>query len=222
MVIQPLKWLLKEVGRLKVFLRNKKDPITKFICALLHIQSASLRSIVKVFSIVEDFSHESVRKWALKIAPLLPKPTKKHRDTVAIDETEIKIRGKWVYLWTAVDFATKEVLATMITWQRNMLFAKAFALQMLKACTNKPFVAVDGATWYPCALTKLGLKWKRVKGGVRNCVEQWYAVFKRRTKVFNNCFPCRKAGREFLVAGRFVDAFVGLYNLQLKQGVRSA
>jgi len=220
--MKPLKWLLKEVWRLKIFLRNKKSMTTKIVCALLHIQSTSLRSIVKVFSIVENFSHESVRKWALKIAPLLPKPTKKHRQIVAIDETEIKIAGKWAYLWTAVDFATKEVLATMISWTRNILLARAFAFQMLKACKNKPFVAVDGGVWFPSALTRLGFKWKRVEGGVRNCVEQWYAIFKRRTKVFNNHFPVWKVGIEFHVVGRFVDAFVGLYNLQLRKEVRSA
>ena len=55
-----------------------------------------------------EFSHESVRSWILRFTPLLITELRKKRHGKAgiswyVDETYIKVKGKWTYLYRAID-----------------------------------------------------------------------------------------------------------------------
>ena len=51
--------------------------------------------------------HSTINRWVVKYAPLLVEPAKNHEPKVGIswrlDETYIKVRGQWKYLYRAVD-----------------------------------------------------------------------------------------------------------------------
>ena len=51
--------------------------------------------------------HSTVNRWAIRFLPLLEKVFRKHKRPVGIswrmDETYIKVQGKWKYLYRAVD-----------------------------------------------------------------------------------------------------------------------
>jgi transposase-like protein len=54
------------------------------------------------------FSHEAIRDWEAKLAPLLTDALRKHRKGKAgrswyVDETYIKVAGQWQYLYRAID-----------------------------------------------------------------------------------------------------------------------
>jgi putative transposase len=69
----------------------------------------SLRDLAEMFrqrSIV--FSHEAVRDWEMKLAPLLTEALRqKRRGAVGsswyVDETYINVQGQWRYLYRAID-----------------------------------------------------------------------------------------------------------------------
>lgn len=109
---------------------------------------------------------------------------------VAIDETKTKIEEEQVFVWSAVDIETGEIIHTSATRGRSNLDTLKFLQEMLQKCKNKPtIVKVDRGPWYPWALERLGLKYEQETFGERNRVENRFNVLKRRTKRFWNRFP---------------------------------
>jgi len=51
--------------------------------------------------------HSTLHRWVIRLVPLLDKAFRRHKRTVGrrwrMDETYIKIKGKWKYLYRAVD-----------------------------------------------------------------------------------------------------------------------
>jgi transposase, IS6 family len=85
----------------------------------------------------------------LKFSPELTKQTEKHlrRASVVshVDETYIRVGGKWRYLWRAVD-ANGQMVDFRLTAHRDAKVAKAFLnkaiervrlRQPIKICTDK-------------------------------------------------------------------------------------
>ncbi|BFG81072.1 hypothetical protein PTKU46_91060 [Paraburkholderia terrae] len=60
-----------------------------------------------------SFDHSTVHRWALKLLPVLEKAFRRHKRPVGkswrVDETYIKVKGKWKYLYRAVDKAGNTV-----------------------------------------------------------------------------------------------------------------
>ena len=50
--------------------------------------------------------HSSINRWAIRLLPLIEKMTRKHKRPVGrswrMDETYIKVKGTWKYLYRAV------------------------------------------------------------------------------------------------------------------------
>ena len=57
--------------------------------------------------------HSTVHRWAMKLLPVLEKTFRRHKRTVGkswrMDETYIKVKGQWKYLYRAVDKAGNTV-----------------------------------------------------------------------------------------------------------------
>ncbi|WP_429551168.1 IS6 family transposase [Paraburkholderia sp. MM5477-R1] len=60
-----------------------------------------------------EVDHSSVHRWVIKLVPLFEKAFRKHKRPVGkswrMDETYVKVRGQWKYLYRAVDKAGKTV-----------------------------------------------------------------------------------------------------------------
>jgi putative transposase len=60
-----------------------------------------------------EVDHSTVHRWVIKIVPLFEKAFRKHKRRVGrswrMDETYIKVRGEWKYLYRAVDKDGKTV-----------------------------------------------------------------------------------------------------------------
>jgi transposase-like protein len=57
--------------------------------------------------------HSSINRWAIHFLPLIEKMARKHRLPVSrswrMDETYIKVKGVWTYLYRTVDKLGKTV-----------------------------------------------------------------------------------------------------------------
>jgi putative transposase len=79
------------------------------------------------------FSYEAVRDWGAKLAPLLANELRRrrHRKGSAcrrrwhVDETYLKIRGRWAYLYRAIG-RDGRLVDTMLSEHRDMAAAQAF------------------------------------------------------------------------------------------------
>jgi hypothetical protein len=104
-----------------------------------------------------DVDHSTLNRWVLAYAPLLEKRLrffrKPHCGSIRIDETYVKIRGQWRYLYRAIDKHGNPV-DFLLTAKRDLDAAKRFFRKMLK---DQPLLApdrigTDGAKTFPAAI----------------------------------------------------------------------
>jgi len=125
---------------------------------LFHVVGLSLRDVSDRYC-VTNASRESVRRWFHKFSKIFS-VGKKFRNTIAVDETVVKMHGLRAYVWSAVDVDSGEILAIYASRSRNMLIALKFLRIVMGRCINKPLIVVDRGPWYRWALERLGLKYK--------------------------------------------------------------
>jgi putative transposase len=110
---------------------------------------------------------------------------------IAVDETKLRVKKSYVYIWSAVDVDSKELLALEASYGRSSLNALSFLKKALKMCTNKPLVLVDKGPWYRWAFERLGLEYRHERFGMRNRVERFFRYLKERTVVFHHKLSAR-------------------------------
>ena len=92
-----------------------------------------------------EVSHEAIRLWTLKFGTEYARSLRRRRgrcgDTWHLDEIFLKINGKQVYLWRAVD-QEGEVLDILVQKRRNAKAAKRFFRTLLKGQRYVPRVIV--------------------------------------------------------------------------------
>ena len=155
---------------------------------MLYHRGLSYRDTSKILGVIQPSSYEVVHYWYKQFQELFAIGPKERR-AIAIDETKVKRCNKQVFLWTAVDVDSKEVVGIYISGTRSGLDTYSFLKYVLRFCTNKPLVIGDKAPWYKWALKRLGLEYKHETFGDRNAVEQWCSPFKHRVKRFWKRFP---------------------------------
>jgi len=102
-------------------------------------------------------THETVRAWEERLAPLLTERLKPRRRGKAgrtwhVDETSVKGEGRWCYLYQASD-SDGNLVETMLSTTRDMEAAKRFFAGALKAVGQTPEkVTTDGHDAYPRAV----------------------------------------------------------------------
>ncbi len=106
------------------------------------------------------FSHEAVRAWEAKLAPVLAGELRRRRSGKGgagrrhwhVDETYLKVRGRWCYLYRAID-RNGDLVDTMLSEHRDMAAARAF-FRSAKAATGATpeRVTTDGHGSYPRAI----------------------------------------------------------------------
>src|SRR5579862_4709065 len=103
----------------------------------------SLRDLVEMFAARGyAFTHETVREWEARFAPLLSAQLKAKRrgqtgQSWYVDETYVKIKGHWHYLYRAID-RDGNLVDTMLNARRDMAAAKAFFKQAVQTVGHKP------------------------------------------------------------------------------------
>lgn len=104
--------------------------------------------------------HSTINRWVLKYAPELDKRVRAHllptNDSWKVDETYIQIKGKWKYLYRAVD-SQGNTLDFMLSAKRDGKAAARFFRKVLKAnhVTQPRVINVDKNAAYPVAIDTL-------------------------------------------------------------------
>src|SRR4051812_46882310 len=146
--------------------RSKADFKGRHFEAVLIVQAVSwyLRYPLSYRDIEELFlergvavDHSTLNRWVLAYAPLIEKRLRPFRQphcgSVRIDETYIRIRGQWRYLYRAIDKHGTPV-DFLLTANRDRDAAKRF---FRKALQDQPLlspdrIGTDGAGTYPPAI----------------------------------------------------------------------
>ena len=153
-----------------------------------------------------EISREAVRNWETKLLPIMGEELRKWRhgkrrgpgSSWYVDETYLKVRGKWAYLYRAVD-RDGNLIDAMLSGHRDMVAAKAF-FRSAKATTGfRPDrVTTDGHVSYPKAIrTVLGRTVRhRTNAYLNNRLEQDHRGIKGRIRCMRG-FKSDQAAERF-------------------------
>src|SRR5450631_2995597 len=117
-------------------------------------------------------SYETVRRWVNHFGPMIAADLRKRRSkphtTWHLDEVYLKIDGRMVYLWRAVD-AEGEVLDVLVQSRRNKRAALKLMRKLLKKYGFVPDKLVtDDLRSYAAAAGHLGIVKRHERGRWRN------------------------------------------------------
>ena len=119
-----------------------------------------------------DISHETVRCWVLKFGPVIARRLRRCRPRPSnrwhLDEMVVRIAGKQMYLWRAVDHEG-EVLDMLVQRRRDTRAALRLMRKLLKKQGFAPKLLVtDKLRSYACAFRRLRLNCPHDQGLRKN------------------------------------------------------
>ena len=134
--------------------------------------------------------HSTVSRWAIRFLPLLEKTFRKYKRPVGgswrMDETYIKVKGVWKYLYRAVDRDGKTI-DFLLTAKRDKAAAKRFFDKAMQANSVPEKVTMDKSGANKAAIDEINanrekpMVVRQVKY-LNNIVEQDHRAMKRITK----------------------------------------
>ena len=138
-----------------------------------------------------EVDHTTIMRWVNQYSPEINKRIRKYlnktNDSWRVDETYVKVKEKWCYLYRAVD-SNGDTIDFMLSKKRDKKAARKFFKKALKSLHNKTprVINVDKNIAYPPAIDKLKehnklpekTELRRVKY-LNNVVEQDHQAIKR-------------------------------------------
>ena len=136
--------------------------------------------------------HSTLHRWVIRLVPLLDKVFRRNKRAVGrrwrMDETYIKIKGQWKYLYRAVDTAGQTV-DFLLTAKRDAAAALRFFRKAIRHHGEPEVVTIDKSFANTVALTTLNANKPeeeritiRQSKYLNNLVEQEHRNIKRRSR----------------------------------------
>lgn len=172
--------------------------------------SLSLRNLEEMMaerSIAVD--HSTLHRWVIRLEPLLDKVFRRHKRPVVrrwrMDETYIKIKGQWKYLYRAVDTAG-QTIDLLLTAKRDTAAALRFFRKAIRRHGEPEVVTIDKSGTNTAALTTLNADKQdeetmtvRQNQYLNNLIDQDHRNIKRRIRLMLGFKSFRRA--QTLLAG---------------------
>ena len=167
------------------------------------------------------FTHEAVRDWEAKLAPLLSDVLRKRRHGAVgqswyVDETSIKVQGQWCDLYRAID-RNGHLIDARLSDTRDLAAAEVFFRSAWTVTGVAPDrITTDGHNAYPRAIRQVFGNWvvHRTNCYLNNHLEQNHRGIKPRYRPMGGF----KQGH---TAARFCPAFDEVRALLCPQSQRN-
>ena len=102
--------------------------------------------------------HSTLHRWVIRLVPLLDKAFRRHKRSVGrrwrMDETYIKVKGQWKYLYRAVD-TSGQTIDFLLTAKRDAAAALRFFRKAIRHHGEPEVVTIDKSGANTAALTTL-------------------------------------------------------------------
>ena len=171
--------------------------------------------------------HVTVWRWVQRYAPEIQRRLRTRlrptNDSWRVDETYIRVKGKWVYLYRAVD-STGATIEFLLSAKRDAAAAERFLAKALGG-ENHPaprVINTDEHAGYPPAIVRLKAEgvlvehcWHRPVQYLNNVLEQDHRAIKRRVRASQNF-------RSFWGAWRTIAGYEAMHMIRKGQACRSA
>ncbi|MGJ0580438.1 IS6 family transposase [Xenorhabdus bovienii] len=153
--------------------------------------------------------HSTLHRWLIRLVPLLDKAFRRHKRSVGRrwrrDETYIKVKGQWKYLYRAVD-STGQTIDFLLTAKRDAAAALRFFRKAIRHHSEPERVTIDKSGANTAALATLNADKPeeenitlRQSKYLNNLVEQDHRNIKRRIRQMLGFKSFRRA--QTLLAG---------------------
>ncbi|RWS38106.1 IS6 family transposase [Bacillus mycoides] len=191
----------------------------------------SFRNVVEMMEERDlRMAHTTIMRWVHQYGPELDERVRRHlkttNDSWRVDETYIKVKGQWMYLYRAVD-SEGNTIDFHLSETRDTKAAKRFFKKALRSFhVSKPrVITVDKNPAYPIAIEQLK-KEKSIPDGMQlrqqkylnNIVEQDHRFIKKRVRSMLGLKSLRTA--TLILSG--IEAMHMMKKGQLHQRVKSA
>src|SRR6266849_7624397 len=134
--------------------------------------------------------HSTINRWVVKYSPQLEEVFQSHKRPIwtswRLDETYIKIKGQWYYLYRAVD-KSGQTIDFLLTEQRDEQAAKRFLTKAIRRHGVPEKITIDGSAANEAAIKSYNeehgtaIAIRKVKY-LNNIVEQDHRGVKRITR----------------------------------------
>jgi len=147
-----------------------------------------------------DVSYETVRSWVVKFGPIIARRLRRCRprpsDRWHLDEMVVRIAGKRMYLWRAVDHEG-EILDVLVQRRRDRRAAIKLMRKLLRKQGFAPkMVVTDKLRSYGSAFHQIGLACHHEQGlRKNNRAENSHQVVRRRERKMQRFKSARSAQR---------------------------
>ena len=95
-----------------------------------------------------EVDHATIHRWTVHYAPLLLEQFNRRKRAVSrkwhVDETYVKVRGRWMYLYRAID-SSGDTVEFRFSERRNLAAAKRFLRNALKRHGRPEKIVIDGS-----------------------------------------------------------------------------
>jgi transposase-like protein len=136
--------------------------------------------------------HSTLYRWVIRLTPLLDKAFRRHKRAPGgrwrMDETYIKVKGQWKYLYRAVD-SSGQTIDFLLTAKRDTAAALRFFRKAIRHHGEPEVVTIDKSGANTAALTTLNADKSsdetitvRQQKYLNNLVEQDHRNIKRRIR----------------------------------------
>jgi transposase-like protein len=92
--------------------------------------------------------HATIHRWVIRYSPELLERFNRHKRAVTgkwhVDETYIKVRGRWIYLYRAID-SNGDTVEFWFSERRNLIAAKRFLRKAPKQHGRPEMIVIDGS-----------------------------------------------------------------------------
>ena len=143
-----------------------------------------------------DVSYETVRRWVLKFGPLIARKLRQGRPRPSerwhLDEMVVRIAGKRMYLWRAVDHEG-EVLDMLVQRRRDTQALRLMRKLLKKQGFAPKLLVTDKLGSYGSAFRKLGLDERGLRKN--NRAENSHQIVRRRERKMQRFKSSRSAQR---------------------------
>ncbi len=134
--------------------------------------------------------HATIQRWVIEYTPDLEKSFHRKKHSIGkswrLDETYIKVKGKWTYYYRAVD-KQGNTIDFYLSERRNKTAAKRFLAKAIKRNSKPSIINIDKSGANTAGIIRYNkLKRKRIK--IRRCkylnniIEQDHRFIKRMTR----------------------------------------
>ncbi|WP_342048535.1 IS6 family transposase [Bacillus sp. OTU530] len=203
---------------------------------ILHVVRWYLRYSLSLRDLVEMMeergicvAHTTIMRWVHQYGPELDKRIRPYlrrtNDSWRVNETYIKVKGQWMYLYRAVDFEGNTIDFYLSKTRDAKSFKRFFKKALASPHVSQPrVITVDKNPAYPIAIEQLKRE-KSIPDGMQlrqqkylnNIVEQDHRFIKKRVRSMLGLKTFRTANQ--IICG--VEVMHMMKKGQLQQGVKS-